>query len=130
MEVQKARRCPHIPVRTLRFSIQSQNKSEGGDGRKANPHRKIGRRPPVAPGADEGEAAAEFEKQIAQMSEQTSLQLPLLERVGQGKEIEVVGIAQDLLRQVRLARSDLGGGRVRWKLESAFPSLSCSAVEI
>ena len=50
--------------------------------------------------ADEGEAAAQLEQQIAEVEQQAAFELALLIVVGQGEEVEVVGVAQDLLRHI------------------------------
>jgi hypothetical protein len=39
--------------------------------------------------ADKGKAAAEFQKQIAEMDQEAALQLSLRKRICQGKEVEV-----------------------------------------
>jgi hypothetical protein len=50
--------------------------------------------------SDEGESPSQFEQQIAEMDEQPAFELALFIVVGQGQEVEVVWILEDLLRHV------------------------------
>jgi hypothetical protein len=50
--------------------------------------------------ANKGETAAKLKQQIAKVEEKASFQLALGKRVSQGQKIEVVRIAQDLLRHI------------------------------
>ena len=59
------------------------------------------------------------------MGEETLLQLPLRKRVQKVRKSKLYGS-----RRIWAAMSDPGGGRVRWKLVKAFPSLACSPDEI
>jgi hypothetical protein len=52
----------------------------------------------------EGEAQAEFDKELAQLSQQSLLQVALLRLRGECQEIEVVGIFDELLCQIGLWR--------------------------
>ena len=42
--------------------------------------------------ADEGKALAEFQQKLLQVCDQRCFQLPLLKAVGEGEEVEDVGI--------------------------------------
>jgi hypothetical protein len=52
--------------------------------------------------ADEGEAAAKLQQQVPQVKEKTAFEFPFLNGMGEGQEVEVVGIAEDLHRHVRV----------------------------
>ena len=54
--------------------------------------------------SDEGEPDPEFEKELAQVVQQTALQIALVGIVAEGEEIEVVGIFGDVPREVGLRR--------------------------
>jgi hypothetical protein len=72
--------------------------------------------------ADEGKADAQLEHEVAEVLDQPALPLPLAGRVGQGEEVEDVGVFEDLLGQVGLhGRQRLGEVRNR---------LALAAVEI
>ncbi len=51
--------------------------------------------------ADEGEAPAKLEQEIAEIDQQAAFELPLLEIVRQGEEVTVVQVAQDLFGHSR-----------------------------
>ena len=50
--------------------------------------------------ADESETAAQFEEQIPEMDQKTTLDLALMRFAGDRQKIEVVGVFQDLFGQV------------------------------
>src|SRR3984957_18167904 len=52
--------------------------------------------------ADEGEADTEFDQELPQVGEKSSLQIALLRLRREGQEVEVVWILQELLCEVRL----------------------------
>ena len=56
--------------------------------------------------ADEGEAPAKFEQQVAQMDEQAPLNLPFVGVFGHGQKVEVVRVFQNLLGQIGAGRGE------------------------
>jgi hypothetical protein len=52
--------------------------------------------------ADERKADSELQKEIANVIDQGALQLPLACFFGEGEELEIVRVLDDLLRQLRL----------------------------
>ena len=75
--------------------------------------------------ADEGEPTAKLQEKVAKMFEEPTLELRLFGGRTQGQKLERIRIFEDLL-----GRSESGAGSVRAKLVRAFPSLSCSCVEM
>lgn len=66
--------------------------------------------------ADEGEALAELEQELLQMTDELGFEFAFLEWLGDGEEIEDVGVFERLLREVRLRRGSMAA-----KLETALP---------
>jgi len=56
--------------------------------------------------AHKSKAAAKFQQQIAQMDQQTSFELTLLEAVRQSQEVEIVRVTQDMLGHVGARRRE------------------------
>lgn len=54
--------------------------------------------------AQQGEAGAHLQQQIAHMGEQAALQVPLVRFVSESQEVEIVRIFEQLLGEVRLRR--------------------------
>ena len=66
--------------------------------------------------ADEGEAAAQLQEEVAKMRQESPLDLPLLRRLGHSQEIKVVGVFEDPLRHIRVR------GRQRtWEVGEGLP---------
>ena len=56
--------------------------------------------------ANEGKADPELDEKLTEVAEEPSFQVAFLRFLGQGQEIEVVGVLQKLLRQVGLRRRE------------------------
>ena len=77
---------------------------------------------------DEGEAAAQLQQKIAQMFEETTLELPLFGGRAQGQKLERVWVLEDLLRQVGL-RCRQRSVEVRQRLPLPLAKLSGDEVD-
>ena len=59
--------------------------------------------------ADEGEALSELDQEFLQMTDERGLEFALMEWLGEGEEVEDVGVLERLQYEVRLRRGEHGG---------------------